>query len=146
MFNIVVNVKSKFATIASIRILILTIFLEIFFAFCFFLVYMHTGGYSFDEVSSSNTTSWLIFSLPVVALFFGIYTLFEAKRAPFDHTEAESELVSGHLIEYGGRLLLFFYFSEYIHVYFCMFLLLTVVLGGLDPVTVVAVTPYFSDL
>jgi NADH:ubiquinone oxidoreductase subunit H len=132
MFNVVASVKSKFATIASLRILLLTIFLEVFFVFCFFLVYLHTGGYSFDEISTANATNWLLFALPPIALFFGIYTLFEAKRAPFDHTEAESELVSGHLIEYGGRLLLFFYFSEYVHVYFCMFLILVVICGGVD--------------
>lgn len=132
MFNIIVNVKSKFATIASVRILLLTIFLEIFFACCFFIVYIHIGGYSFEELSELNKYNWLIFSLPPLALFFGIYTLFEAKRAPFDHTEAESELVSGHLIEYGGRLLLFFYFSEYVHVYFCLFLIVTVIFGGAD--------------
>jgi NADH-quinone oxidoreductase subunit H len=112
MYNIVVSVKSKFATIASVRILLISIFVEVFFSICFLLVYLHTGGYSFDEISVSNITNWLLCALPPLALFFGIYALFEAKRAPFDHTEAESELVAGHLIEFGGRVLLFFYFSE----------------------------------
>jgi NADH:ubiquinone oxidoreductase subunit H len=145
MFNIVVSVKSKYATVASIRILLVSIFLEVFFALCFLFIYIHTGGYSFDEISSSNTTNWLLFAIPPVALFFGIYAIFEAKRAPFDHTEAESELVSGHLIEFGGRLLLFFYFSEYIHAYFCMFLILVIILGGVDVFSYFAVLPYFLD-
>lgn len=132
MFNIIISTKSKFATIASIRILLLTIFLEIFFTLCFFLIYLHIGGYSFEDVSFSNKYNWLLFAIPPIAFFFGIYTIFEAKRAPFDHTEAESELVSGHLIELGGRLLLFFYFSEYIHAYFCMYLILIIILGGID--------------
>jgi len=85
-------------------------------------------------------------ALPPLALFFGIYAIFEAKRAPFDHTEAESELVSGHLIEFGGRLLLFFYLSEYIHVYFCMFLVIVVILGGADMCGLAAVTCYVSDV
>lgn len=135
MFHLVIATKSKFATIASIRILLLSIFLEVFFALVFLIVYTHTGGFSFEEVSTANKTNWLIFSMPPLALFFLIYALFEAKRAPFDHTESESELVSGHLIEYGGRLLLFFYFSEYVHVYFCMYLILIFVIGGADPIT-----------
>lgn len=147
MFNIVVSVKSKFATIASVRILLVAIFLEVFFALCFLLVYLHVGGYSFEEISVGNDLSgWLLFSLPPVALFFGIYTIFEAKRAPFDHTEAESELVSGHLIEFGGRLLLFFYFSEYVHAYFCMFLMLTIILGGVDAPSALGLLPYVSDM
>lgn len=135
MFHLIIATKSKFATIASVRVLLLSIFLEVFFAIVFLLTYAHTGGFSFDEMSTSNSTSWLLFSLPPLALFFCIYALFEAKRAPFDHTESESELVSGHLIEYGGRLLLFFYFSEYIHVYFCLYLILMFALGGLDPLS-----------
>jgi NADH:ubiquinone oxidoreductase subunit H len=145
MFNIVVSVKSKYATIASIRILLVSIFLEVFFALCFLVIYVHTGGYSFDEISTANSTNWLLFALPPIALFFGIYAIFEAKRAPFDHTEAESELVSGHLIEFGGRLLLFFYFSEYVHAYFCMFLILAIILGGIDVFSILAILPYFVD-
>ena len=146
MFNIVIGAKSKFATIAGIRILLLSVFLEVFFAVCFLLLYLSAGGYSFDEVGSLGSANWLILTMPPLALFFGIYALFEAKRAPFDHTEAESELVSGHLIEYGGRLLLFFFFSEYVHVYFCMFLVLTLSLGGLSAPTMLAPLPYFFEL
>ena len=146
MFNIIISTKSKFATIASIRILILSIFLEIFFSCCFLLIYFSIGGYSFDELSTANSTNWLLFSLPPLALFFGVYTLFEAKRAPFDHVEAESELVSGHLIEYGGRLLLFFYFSEYIHVYFCIYLVTTIILGGADTLSLLYVPTGLADV
>ena len=147
MFNIVIAAKSKFATIASIRILFVSIFLEVFFAVCFLLIYLHTGGYAFDEIAAaSDRTGWLLQALPPLALFFGIYTLFEAKRAPFDHPESESELVSGHLIEFGGRLLLFFYFSEYIHAYFCMFLILVLVLGGAGMAPLSIQPLYFLDL
>jgi len=145
MYNIVVSLKSKFATIAGARVLLVSIFVEVFFAMCFLLVYIHTGGYSFEEVATSNNVGWLIVAMPPVALFFGIYALFEAKRAPFDHSEAESELVAGHLVEFGGRLLLFFYFSEYIHVYFCMFLINVIILGGADVFSYLAFVSYISD-
>jgi len=146
MYNIVVSVKSKFATVASVRVLLVSIFVEVFFSICFIFIYIHTGGYSFDEISAANSTNWLLAALPPIALFFGIYALFEAKRAPFDHTEAESELVAGHLIEFGGRLLLFFYFSEYIHVYFCMFLITVILLGGADTFSYLACVSYMGDV
>ena len=142
MFGIVVSVRSKFATIAAVRILLVSVFLEVFFAVCFLFLYVHGGGYTFGDAAAGG---WLLLTLPPVALFFGLYAIFEAKRAPFDHTEAESELVSGHLIEYGGRLLLFFYFSEYVHAYFCMFLILVLTLGGLDVVTVSPLLPYVGQ-
>lgn len=76
---------------------------------------------------------------------FFLYTLFEAKRAPFDHTEAESELVAGHQVELGGRALLFLFLCEYVHLYLCLFLILTLCLGSAD-VGFFASTPfYFSD-
>ena len=58
------------------------------------------------------------------------YVLLEGKRAPFDHTEAESELVAGHFVEFGGRTLLIMYICEYIHVFVCIYLFCVFVLGG----------------
>ena len=145
MYNIIVSLKSKYATIAAARILLVSIFVEVFFSVCFIFIYTHIGGYSFDDVSSANTSNWLISALPPLALFFGIYALFEAKRAPFDHSEAESELVAGHMVEFGGRLILFFFFSEYIHVYFCIFLISVMILGGADVFGVVSLYSVFAD-
>ena len=41
--------------------------------------------------------------------------LLEAKRAPFDHIETESEVVSGYATEYSSIYLLVFYLIEYFH-------------------------------
>jgi len=46
---------------------------------------------------------------------FIIILLLEAKRAPFDHAETESEVVAGYAVEYGGPMLLVFYLAEYLH-------------------------------
>jgi len=54
MYNIVISVKSKFATIASVRVLLVSIFVEVFFGLCFLFIYLHVGGYSFDDISTSN--------------------------------------------------------------------------------------------
>lgn len=67
---------------------------------------------------------------PVVAGALLAFSLFESRRAPFDHTEAESELVAGHLVEFGGRALLVFFLCEYTHLYVCVFTVVVLVVGS----------------
>jgi NADH:ubiquinone oxidoreductase subunit H len=52
----------------------------------------------------------------------------ESKRAPFDHSETESEVVAGYATEYNGPMLLMFFLCEYLHliiasIHFCIFFL-----------------------
>jgi len=129
MVHLCGSLRSKYATLAAARIALVCIFLEVFFAIALVLAYLHAGGYSLDAVAAGDT--WLLAALPPLGLTFGLYALFEAKRAPFDHSEAESEFVAGHLVEFGGRALLLFFMCEYVHVYFCLLTLLIFVCGGM---------------
>lgn len=88
------------------------------------------GGYAFDDFYEANSLLSPSCAIPPLALAIFMHTLVEAKRAPFDHAEAESELVAGHLTEFGGRTLLFMYICEYIHVFFSVFLVSVFVVGG----------------
>jgi len=131
MYGLVAGTKSKYATLAATRLLLVGTFLEVFFMLGFLLVYAHGGGYGFTELAdASRVSGGVILALPPLGLFFLLYALFEAKRAPFDHSEAESELVAGHMVEYGGRALLFFYLCEYAHLIFCLYLVLVLGVGG----------------
>lgn len=132
MFHVVCGTRSKYATLAGARVLLVNVLMEVFFTLSFLMLYARAGGYSFDAVTSLNEQQSLLVATPPLALVFLIYALFEAKRAPFDHSEAESELVAGHLVEFGGRALLFFYMCEYVHVFFCLYLILVFCLGGLS--------------
>lgn len=133
MFCVVAGTRSKYATVASARILLVSVYMEVFFVLVFLCVYTHVGGFALEEVSSASRTHSLAVSLPPLALFLCIYALFEAKRAPFDHSEAESELVAGHMVEFGGRALLFFYMCEYTHLVFCLFLVVSLCFGAAFP-------------
>lgn len=146
MFHIAVSQKSKYASLAAGRLLLISVFMEVFFSFCFLLLYWHSAGFSLDDPSSSAPGAWLCFALPPLSAMFFLYTLFEAKRAPFDHTEAESELVAGHQVELGGRALLFLFLCEYVHLYFCLFLIMVLCLGSGDTAALNYALFYWADL
>jgi NADH-quinone oxidoreductase subunit H len=147
MYALVAGSKSKYATLAAARILLVTVSLEVLFALGFLLVYAHGGGYALEDlVGTTPRTGGLALAVPPLGCLFFLYVLFEAKRAPFDHSEAESELVAGHMVEFGGRALLLFFVCEYVHLCFGLFLCLTLVGGwGLVP-TWSTVWPYWADL
>jgi NADH-quinone oxidoreductase subunit H len=127
MAHLVAGLRSKYALLAAGRVLLVAVLMEVTFLGLFLVLYTHGGGYGFEDLARG---SCLALAMPPMALGLVLFALFEAKRPPFDHSEAESELVAGHLVEFGGRALLFFYMCEYVHMYACAYLLLTVVLGA----------------
>ena len=58
-----------------------------------------------------------------------IIMLMEVNKAPFDLSEAESELVTGFHTEYGSFLFGLYYLGEYFHIYFFS-IVLVVIFGG----------------
>jgi len=129
-FYIVAGTQSKYATIAASRLLVVALSLDVFFALTFLFFCGHAGGCAIEDLVESNYLLTPACAIPPLALVLFLHTLYEAKRAPFDHAEAESELVAGHLVEFGGRALLFLYICEYLHVFFSVFALSIFVLGG----------------
>jgi len=54
----------------------------------------------------------------------------ETNRAPFDLTEAESELIAGYSVEYGGFFFALYYLGEYFHLFFFSMVISLLCLGG----------------
>ena len=79
--------------------------------------------------------SFSLFILPWF-IFFGvsglvfITFLLETNRAPFDLAEAESELVTGYSVEYGGFYFALYYLGEYFHLFFFSMVISIVLFGG----------------
>jgi NADH-quinone oxidoreductase subunit H len=73
---------------------------------------------------------WFIFVAPLAAIIFFVTSLAELGRAPFDLTEAESEIVAGFHIEYTGMKFGLFYAGELLHALTVSALLATLFLGG----------------
>jgi NADH-quinone oxidoreductase subunit H len=73
---------------------------------------------------------WFIVWAPAAFIIFLIAALAEANRAPFDHAEAEQELVGGFHTEYGGLRYAAFANAEYLHLLAISAIGVTFFLGG----------------
>ncbi len=126
---LITSLKSKYSIIAGLRLTLLTIFFEVPINLLLISIFMVYGDYSFYMFFTIK--EGLFYTTPIFLTILIIYLLFESKRAPFDHTEAESELVAGHLIEFGGRTLFIFFICEYLHFFFLIFLVTLILFNGL---------------
>jgi NADH-quinone oxidoreductase subunit H len=85
---------------------------------------MSTGG-----IVEAQTIPFILFA-PLSALIFYISSLAETGRTPFDLLEAESEIVAGFHIEYGGMKFGMFFLAEFVSTLFMSALFATLYLGG----------------
>jgi len=73
---------------------------------------------------------WFIVMAPLAGLIFLVSNIAELGRAPFDLTEAESEIVAGYHIEYTGMKFGLFYAGELLHALTIGAIFSTLFLGG----------------
>lgn len=122
--------KNKYAFLASIRCGVLMINLEILLGLLFFNLIIIVESFSFSFFNIFQENFWLIFLvLPLFGLVLLIFLL-ETNRAPFDLSEAESELVAGYSTEYGGFYFALFYLGEYFHLFFFSMIFSIILFGG----------------
>ena len=110
--------NNKYAILASNRVVITTLNLEILLNFLIIFILVISESLSFFQISSiQHNYKWFIFIyipvLPIIILTF----LLETGRIPFDLAEAESELIAGFTVEFGGFFFALFYLGEYFHLY-----------------------------
>lgn len=86
-----------------------------------------------DVSDTGGLLAWNIFRAPHLLVAFLIYfiaSLAECNRAPFDIPEAESELVAGFHVEYGGIRFGLIFLAEYAMMLLVSMLSATLFLGG----------------
>lgn len=122
--------KNKYAVLAAVRCGILMLNLEIFLGLLFLNIALFGESFCFSVYVTYQEIFWFIF---LFFNFFGLIIfvfLLEVNRAPFDLTEAESELVAGYSTEYGGFYFAVYYLGEYFHLFFFSVIIVTLFFGG----------------
>lgn len=122
--------KNKYAVMSSVRTCILMLNLELFLGLLILNLVIFTESFCFSVFVLYQEIFWFFI------LFFGtlsliiIIFLLETNRAPFDLSEAESELVAGYNVEYGGFYFGLFYLGEYFHLFFFSLTISILFFGG----------------
>lgn len=119
---------SRYAIIATIRGLVHVISLDIFITLVYSILVLSSQSTNFHDFIIGQVNYWYFFIYAPAASSFIIVLFLESKRAPFDHSETESEVVAGYATEYNGPMLLMFFLCEYLHliiasIHFCIFFL-----------------------
>jgi NADH-quinone oxidoreductase subunit H len=113
-------------------------------------VVMTAQTLSLTGIVHAQAGMWYVVPQLAGFLIFTVASFAETNRAPFDLTEAETELVAGYFTEYGGTPFVAYLFAEYMNMAVVSGIAVTVFLGGwmlpfgihppgwVDPIVVVA--------
>lgn len=124
--------RNKYAIMAAVRCVLLVLNLEIFLGLLILNVVIFTETFNFNNFAVYQEIMWFCFIYFSVLALIVITFLLETNRAPFDLAEAESELIAGYTVEYGGFFFALFYLGEYFHLFFFSMFISIVFLGGWD--------------
>jgi NADH-quinone oxidoreductase subunit H len=96
-------------------------------------VVMLAGTLSLNQIVENQSGwfwNWYVFQQPLAFIVFFVAATAEGNRAPFDLTEADSEIVAGFATEYSGMRFGFFFFAEYVNVFILSALTVVLFMGG----------------
>ncbi len=138
--------NNKYAMISATRAVSQNIAYEIPMLIMVITVVMMTGSMNLEDIAAKQQGgfwNWNIFPvagesvaqaliMPVAFLIFFICSIAETNRAPFDMAEAESELIAGHMTEYGSMGFGLFMMGEYLNIVVGACLTTILFLGGWD--------------
>ena len=121
--------NNKYAFLGSLRTAITFFLLELLMGLIFLNLIFLNG--SFSLFYFWNWQEEVFFGLYFIGIFplILVVTLMEVNKAPFDLSEAESELVTGFHTEYGSFLFGLYYLGEYFHIFFFSIVLIVLFWG-----------------
>ena len=127
--------NSKYSLLGGIRSSAQIISYEIAMGLAIVSVLMIAGDVHLGSIVEWQAENgWIIFYQPLAFIIFLVAAFAENNRLPFDMAECESELVGGFHTEYTGMKFGMFFLGEYIAMIVMSALLVTLFLGGWDPV------------
>jgi NADH-quinone oxidoreductase subunit H len=121
--------NNKYALLGGMRAVAMLISYEVPMVMALLVPVMLSGSLGVNDIVQKQTIPY-IFLAPIAALLFFVTSVAEAGRAPFDLTEAESEIVAGFNTEYSGLKFGFFFVAEFLHAFTISMLFSTLFLGG----------------
>lgn len=116
--------------LGAIRCCLLTLNLELFMGLLILNTTLFSQSFSFFPIIVLQEIFWFIIVFIGLLGILSITFLLETNRAPFDLAEAESEIVAGYFVEYGGFYFGLYYLGEYLHLFFFSLVISLLVLGG----------------
>ena len=132
--------NSKYPFFSAMRASAQMISYEVSIGFILICVVLWTGSFNLKAiVEAQRDHVWLINGFVANPLLFPMWVMFlisgmaETGRAPFDLTEAESELVAGYQTEYSSMSFALYWLGEYANVLLMCALNATLFWGGYLP-------------
>jgi NADH-quinone oxidoreductase subunit H len=121
--------NSKYTLLGAMRQVATVVSYEIPVVLSLVGVILLTGSLSLQQIVQAQNVPFILVQ-PLGFLLFFTGALAEINRAPFDLTEADSELVAGYLTEYSGMKFGLFFLAEYAEALVVSALVTTLFLGG----------------
>jgi NADH-quinone oxidoreductase subunit H len=132
--------NSKYPFFSAMRAAAQMISYEVSIGFILICVVLWAGSFNLHAiVEAQRSHVWLINGFVANPLLFPLWVMFlisslaETSRAPFDLTEAESELVAGYQTEYSSMAFALYWLGEYANVLLMCTLNATLFWGGYLP-------------
>ena len=107
--------NNRYSYIGGIRAVAQMISYELAIGIIVIVVVISIGSYSLTEIVEGQRIWYIVGIMPLGVMYY-ISILAETGRVPFDLTEAESELVSGYNVEYGGMGFGLLFIAEYANI------------------------------
>lgn len=121
--------NNKYAFLGSLRTAVTFFILEILMSLFFLNIIVINNSFSLFYFWNWQEELFLFIYFLGIAPLIIIITLLEVNKAPFDLSEAESELVTGFHTEYGSFLFGLYYLGEYFHIFFFSIVLVVLLFG-----------------
>lgn len=105
--------NSRYAFIGAIRSIAQLISYEVSMGIIVISILLLNNSFNLIEITYNQIFVPNILALMPLLILFFISALAETNRPPFDLPEAESELIAGYIVEYGGMSFAAIYLAEY---------------------------------
>ncbi len=121
---------SKYAMLGCFRAAGQFIAFEILMGTIFLIIFTLFNCFNFELIVIHQQHAPLGYGFPTLGIIMLFAFFMETNRPPFDLSEAESDVIAGYNVEYGGMLFGLFYLGEYLNLFAACTILILLFGGG----------------